>query len=121
MSLTITVTFDDSVNGSTTDTFSLDDTDAGTLLSVLSVANTSVPPGLKRAAREQQLPLPPVRPLVYDELYHTIANNFWLGLQARVHNIQREAAQDAAMAQAQASVKVITAAAATKSVRKGQE
>ena len=105
MSLTITVTFNDSVNGSTTDTFSLNDADGATLLSVLAAANA---PGAQGGPRQQQKP---VTPMTYDALYHQIANNLWLGLHGRVQNIQMQSAQATAVAAAQANVKVISAAA----------
>jgi hypothetical protein len=106
MSLAITVTFDDSVNGTTTDAFSLNDADGATLLSVLSVANAPQPP----RPGPNQPPPPPPTPLTYDALYHQIANNFWLGLQARIGNIQLQAAQTTAMQAAQASVTSLSAA-----------
>ena len=105
MSLIISVSFADSVNGNTTDTFSLNDADAATFLSVLALANAN------QGHRQQLNP-----PLTYDALYHQIANNLWLGLQARVQNIQLAAAQTAAMASVQASVPVLVATAQANTV-----
>lgn len=125
MSLQITVTFTDSVNGNTTDTINFNDADAATFLSVLGLLNAN--PDLMQQQRQilqapgHQRQVSPQNPaLAYDALYHSIAQNFLTALKVRIQGYQTLAAQAAAMAQAASSVAVLTPSANAQTTPKGK-